>query len=120
MGRLLDCGELSPHPASAIEIASASITFAREIHRVYSVPARVTSSAVHHRPAPHPCGSREIRNISASILEAVLASHLHESALAEIFFIPVPGLVTDTHQGLEFIFANRRNQSALRRQLIKQ
>src|SRR3984957_3709631 len=114
MGRLLDGGELSPHPASAIEIARASITLAREIHRVCVIPASVTSSAVRHRPAPHPCGSREIRNSSALILEAVLARHFHESALAEIFLVPMPGLVTDTHQGLEFIFSDRCNQSALR------
>src|ERR1700730_14409708 len=104
MGRLLEGGELSPHPANAIEIASASITLAREIHRVSLVPAPVTSSAVRHRPHHIPAGPL---NVCALILEAVLTGHLHESALAEIFLVPVPGLVTDTHQGLEFIFTNR-------------
>src|SRR5580704_3134509 len=120
MGRLPEGDELSPHPASAIDNVSTSTTLAREIHPVCVIPASVTSSAVTHRPAPHPCGSREIRNISALVLEAVFAGHLHESALAEIFLIPVPGLVTDPHQGLEFIFADRRYKSALRRQLVQQ
>jgi hypothetical protein len=34
MGRLLVGGELSPHPANAIDSTSATATLARQIHRV--------------------------------------------------------------------------------------
>src|SRR5258708_39938250 len=53
-------------------------------------------------------------------LKAAFPRHLHESALPEIFLAPMPRCMADTHQGLQFIFADWRDKTSRGSELIQQ
>ena len=63
--------------------------------------------------SPAAARSRIVEKKSA--LEAELAPQWHEAAFAEIFFAPRTVRAADSHQALQFVLADWRDQTAARR-----